>query len=48
LTYPILKYEKEGKVVMINTQKCPTAWKEGKVVMLPTPCSEEEKNIPGN
>jgi hypothetical protein len=56
LTYPILKYEKDNAAelmvvimkMMIRTQKCPTSWKEGKVVMLPKPCSEEEKNLPNN
>jgi hypothetical protein len=56
LTYPILKYEKDDAAelmvvimnMMIRTQKCPTSWKEGKVVMLPKPCSEEEKNLPDN
>jgi hypothetical protein len=51
LTYPILKYEKDEaaelmvKVVemMIRLQKCPKAWKEGKVVMLPKSYSEEDK-----
>jgi hypothetical protein len=52
LTLPILKYENDDAAelmvaimnIMIRTQKCSTAWKEGKVVMLPKPCSEEEKN----
>jgi hypothetical protein len=51
LTYPIFKYEKEDAAelmvtimnMMIRTQKCPTSWKEGKVVMLPKPCSEKKK-----
>jgi hypothetical protein len=30
---------------MDRTQKCPEAWKEGKVVMLPKPCSEEKKDL---
>jgi hypothetical protein len=34
--------------MMIRTQKCPESCKEGKVVMLPKPCSEEEKNRPEN
>jgi hypothetical protein len=34
--------------MMIRTQKCSTPWKEGKVVMLSKPCSEEEKNLPDN
>jgi hypothetical protein len=34
--------------MMIRTQKCPTSWKEGKVVMLPKPCREVGKNLPGN
>jgi hypothetical protein len=29
-------------------QKCPESWKEGKVVMLPKPCDESEKNKPEN
>jgi hypothetical protein len=31
--------------MMLKVQKCPEAWKEGKVVILPKPCSEEEKNV---
>jgi hypothetical protein len=34
--------------MMIRTQKCPEAWEEEKVVMLPKPCSEEEKDLPQN
>jgi hypothetical protein len=34
--------------MMIRTQKYPESWKEGKVVILPKPCSEEEKNQPEN
>jgi hypothetical protein len=56
LTYPILKYEKDDAAelliaimtMMLRTQKCPTAWKEGKVVMLPKPCNENEKDQPNN
>jgi hypothetical protein len=56
LTYPILKYEKEDAAdlltkimtMMIRLQKCPEAWKEGKVVMLPKPCNESEKDKPEN
>jgi hypothetical protein len=56
LTYPILKYEKEEAAdlmiriltMMLRVQKCPEAWKEGKVVMLPKPCDETEKDKPGN
>jgi hypothetical protein len=56
LTYPILKYEKDDAAelmvtimnMLVRTQKCPTSWKEGKVVMLPKPCSEEENNLPNN
>jgi hypothetical protein len=56
LTYPILKYEKDEAAeliaammnMMIRTQRCAEAWKEGKVVRLPTPCSEIEKNLPQN
>jgi hypothetical protein len=52
LTYPILKYEKNDAAelksaimnMMIRTQKCPEAWKEDKVVMLPKSCKEEEKD----
>jgi hypothetical protein len=29
--------------MLIRTQKCPTYWKEGDVVMLPKPFSEEKK-----
>jgi hypothetical protein len=51
LRYPILKYEKDDAAelmtvimnMMIRTQKYPEAWHEGKVVMLPKPCNEEEK-----
>jgi hypothetical protein len=31
--------------MLIRTQKCPTSWKEGKVVMLQKPSSEEEKKL---
>jgi hypothetical protein len=56
LTYPILKFEKEDAAdlmikimtMMIRVQKCPESWKEGKVVMLPKPCDESEKDKPGN
>jgi hypothetical protein len=33
---------------MIRTQKCPEAWKEGKVVMISKPCNEEDKKRPEN
>jgi hypothetical protein len=47
LTYPILNYEKDDAAelvvtimnMMIRTQKCPTSWKEGNVVLFPKPCS---------
>jgi hypothetical protein len=56
LTYPILKYQKDDaaklmtaiKNVMIRTPKCSEECKEGKVVMLPKPCNEEEKGKPEN
>jgi hypothetical protein len=56
LTYPILKYEKEEAAdlmikimtMMLRVQKCREAWKEGKVVMLPKPCDESEKDKQGN
>jgi hypothetical protein len=56
LTYLILKYEKDDTAelmtaimnMMIRTQKCPEAWKQGKVVMLSKPCNEEEKDRPEN
>jgi hypothetical protein len=34
--------------MIIRVQKCSEAWKEGKVVMLPKPCEESEKEKPGN
>jgi hypothetical protein len=34
--------------MMMRIQKCPEAWKEGKVVMLPKPCKESEKGRPEN
>jgi hypothetical protein len=51
-----LKYEKEEAAdlmvkimtVIISVQKCTEAWKEGKVVMLPKPFNEEDKDKPGN
>jgi hypothetical protein len=32
--------------MLLSVQKCPEAWKEGKVVILPEPCPEAEKNKP--
>jgi hypothetical protein len=34
--------------MMLKVQKCPEAWKESKVVILPKQCSEEEKDKHGN
>jgi hypothetical protein len=34
--------------MIISTQKCSKAWKEDKVVMIPKPCNEEDKNRPEN
>jgi hypothetical protein len=34
--------------MMTRVQKCPEAWKEGKVLMLPKPCEESEKEKPEN
>jgi hypothetical protein len=56
LTYPILKYNIDSATdlmikimtMMLRLQKCPEAWKEGKVVMLPKPCKKSEKNKPEN
>jgi hypothetical protein len=56
LTYHILKYEKEDAAdlmikiltMMLRVQKCPEAWKQGKVIMLLKPCNESEKDKPGN
>jgi hypothetical protein len=56
LTYPILKYEKEKAAdlmikimtIILRVQKCPEAWKEGKVAMLPKPCDESKKDKRGN
>jgi hypothetical protein len=47
-----LKYEKYDAAdlivkimtMIIKLQRCPETWKEGKVMMLPKPCSEEEKD----
>jgi hypothetical protein len=56
LTYPILKFEKEDSAdlmikimtMMLRVQKFPESWKEGKIVMLPKPCDESEKDKPNN
>jgi hypothetical protein len=34
--------------MILSVQKCPESWKEGKIVMLPKPCDESEKDQPGN
>jgi hypothetical protein len=34
--------------MFLRIQRCPESWKEGKVVMLPNPCDESEKNKPEN
>jgi ABC-type thiamine transport system substrate-binding protein len=51
LTFPILKYEKDGAAelmvnirnMMIRVQKSSEAWKEDKMVMIPKPCEESER-----
>jgi hypothetical protein len=56
LTYPILKYEKDDATnllvsiinMMLRVQKCPQAWKDGKVAMFPKPCNEDGKDRPEN
>jgi hypothetical protein len=42
--YISIKY----KTILLRVQKCPEAWKEGKVVMLPKPCDESKKDKQGN
>jgi hypothetical protein len=54
--YPILKFEKEDAAnllvsmmeMLLRMQRCPESWKKGKVVILPKPCDESEKNKPEN
>jgi hypothetical protein len=51
-----LKFEKEDAAnmlvsmieMMLRMQRYLESWKEGKVVMLPKPCNEDEKNKPEN
>jgi hypothetical protein len=34
--------------MMISTKKCSEAWKESKVILIPKPYNEEDKNRPEN